>query len=101
MSFIISRYRVDLKRFPALTNIDYHLANLTSGGCLLIPTGWTFHENSLDTTVTIIHNLHHQRAIHLDTYDINTCTSTNTYDRSFTLDQINWSALDNEPLSLK
>jgi len=58
--------RVDLNQFPALVNIDYHIANLTAGDCLFIPSGWIFQERSLDSTIAIIFNIHHKQALNVD-----------------------------------
>lgn len=94
----LSPSSVDLNQFPAFANIEYHVANITAGDCLLIPSGWIFQERSSDSTISIIYNLDHQQAIDVD---LNTLEACQTYDPSFTLDQIDWSSIDNEPHSLK
>jgi hypothetical protein len=93
--------RVDFNQFPALANINYHIANLTAGDCLFIPSGWIFQERSLDSTIAIIYNIHHNQALNVDLNAVETCLINNKYDSSFTLDQIDWSNTENEPQSLK
>jgi hypothetical protein len=92
---------VDLDQFPALANVDYHVANLSSGDCGFIPSGWVFQERSLESTVTIIYNIHHKRAGYVDASELQTCSSSTPYDPSFTLDQVDWSMLEHEPQNLK
>ncbi|UJR21880.1 hypothetical protein I4U23_024953 [Adineta vaga] len=93
--------KVDFNQFPQLANVEYHITNLTAGDCLLIPVHWIFHERSLDSTISIIHNIHHKQALNIDLNEIQTCTESNTYDASFTLDNINWANTENEPQNLK
>ncbi len=92
---------MDFDEFPALANIDYHIANLTSGDCLLIPSGWIFQERSEDSSISVIYNIDHKQALNVDFNAVKTCETSNKYDRSFTLDQIDWSHADNEPKNLK
>ena len=90
-----------MKQFPALANIDYHTANLTAGDCLFIPSGWILQERSLDTSISIIYNIDHTQAVNVDLNAVQTCSTSNNYDASFTLDHIDWSAMDEEPRNLK
>ena len=94
-------FRVDLKQYPALADIEYHVANLTAGDCLFIPSGWIFQERSPDNTMTVLFNINHQRAVHLESAEIEHCAQTAVEDPSFTVDQIDWSMLDHEPQNLK
>ncbi len=72
--------------------------NLTAGDCLLIPSGWILQERSVDSSISIIYNIDHKQALNVDLNAVQTC---DTYDSSFTLDQIDWSHVDNEPRNLK
>ena len=87
---------MDFNEFPALENIDYHIANLTAGDCLLIPSGWIFQERSEDSSISIIYNIDHKQATSADLNAVQTCETNNKYDSSFTLDQIDWSHSDTE-----
>ncbi|CAF1381138.1 unnamed protein product [Adineta steineri] len=89
--------RVDFDLFPSLANIDYHIANLTSGDCLFIPNHWYFQERSLENTITIVYNIKHQQALNIDVNELKTCPE---YDPTFTLDQIDWS-VERHPQSFK
>jgi hypothetical protein len=89
--------RVDLNQFPALADIDYHLANLTSGDCLFIPTGWVFQDRSIENTIAVIYNINHQQALNVDVNELKMCAE---YDLTFTIDQIDWST-EHEPMSFK
>jgi hypothetical protein len=89
--------RVDFDQFPALANIDYHIANLTSGDCLFIPNNWIFQERSFENTIAIVYNIKHQQALHVDGNELKSCA---TYDATFTLDQIDWS-VERQPQSFK
>ena len=77
--------------------MDYHTANLTSGDCLFIPSDWVFQERSLENTISVIYNIKHRQALHIDTNELKTCPA---YDDTFTLDQIDWS-VDRHPQSFK
>jgi hypothetical protein len=89
--------RVDFDQFPALADIDYHLANLTSGDCLFIPSHWVFQERSFEKTMSIIYNIKHRHALNVDKKELQTCSE---YDATFTLDQIDWSG-EHYPTSFK
>ena len=90
-------WRVDFDLFPALVNVDYHTANLTSGDCLFIPSNWIFQERSLENTIAVIYNIRHQHALNIDINELKTCPD---YDGTFTLDQIDWSN-EHQPQSFK
>ncbi|CAF3760851.1 unnamed protein product, partial [Rotaria sp. Silwood1] len=92
---------VDFNQYPELENIDYYVTNLTAGDCLFIPNGWIFQERSLDNTISIIYNIHHKQALNIDINDIKHCSTSNTFEFPLTLDQIDWSNIDNEPQNLK
>ncbi|CAF4084407.1 unnamed protein product [Rotaria magnacalcarata] len=81
--------KVDLDQFPAFANIDYHIADLKSGDCLFIPNSWLFQERTLKDTISVIYNIKHHQALHLDADQLNTCSN---YDPTFTLDQVVWPA---------
>ncbi|UJR27910.1 hypothetical protein I4U23_009171 [Adineta vaga] len=89
--------RVDFDLFPAFNNVEYHLANLTSGDCLFIPNSWVFQERSMEHTISVIYNIKHQHALKIDANELKQCSD---YDATFTLDQIDWSA-DRQPQSFK
>jgi len=89
--------RVDFDQFPALANIDYHIANLTSGDCLFIPSNWIFQERSFENTISVTYNIKHKIALNIDVKELETCE---TYDATFTLDQIDWSA-ERQPVSFR
>ncbi len=93
--------RVDFNQFPALENVDYHVANLTAGDCLFIPVNWIFQERSLDSTISIIYNIHHKQALDIDLNQVQTCSTSDTFDGSFTLDQVDWPSMENEPQNFK
>ncbi|CAF1253802.1 unnamed protein product [Adineta steineri] len=93
--------RVDFDQFPEFTNIEYHVANLTAGDCLFIPINWVFQERSLDNTITVIYNIHHKQALNIDLNQIETCSKDDSYDSSFTLDQIDWASMQNEPRNFR
>ncbi len=86
-----------MNQFPALAGIDYHLANLTSGDCLFIPSDWVFQDRSIENTIAVIYNIKHQQALNVDVKELNMCPE---YDPTFTLDQIDWS-IENESMSFK
>ncbi len=86
-----------MNQFPALAEIDYHLANLTSGDCLFIPSGWVFQDRSLENTIAVIYHIKHQQALNVDIQELKMCPK---YDPTFTLDQIDWS-IENESMSFK
>lgn len=92
-----SVFRVDFDRFPALAEVDYHLANLTSGDCLLIPSGWIFQERSLENGIAILYNIKHHLAATITSEELGTCAE---YDPTFTLDQIDWST-EHAPTNFK
>ncbi|CAF4931983.1 unnamed protein product, partial [Rotaria sp. Silwood1] len=97
----INPEKVDFNQYPELENIDYYVTNLTAGDCLFIPNGWIFQERSLDNTISIIYNIHHKQALNIDINDIKHCSTSNTFEFPLTLDQIDWSNIDNEPQNLK
>ncbi len=90
-------FRVDFDEFPALANVDYHIANLTSGDCLFVPSNWIFQERSFENTISVVYNIKHRQALNIDVSELKTCP---TYDATFTLDQIDWSA-ERQPQSFK
>ncbi len=92
---------MDFNQFPALANINYYVANLTAGDCLFVPSGWIFQERSLNSTISIIYHIHHQQALTIDLNAVETCSRSNQYDSSFTLDEIEWSTVENESPNLK
>lgn len=77
------------------------MTNLTAGDCLLIPNEWLFQERSLDNTISIIYNIHHKHALTVDLNEIENCLKSNTLDSSFTLDQIDWASIENQPKNLR
>ncbi|CAF1202120.1 unnamed protein product [Rotaria sordida] len=81
--------KIDFDEFPAFANIDYHIANLKSGDCLFIPSSWIFQERTFENTISVIYNIKHQQALNIDINQLKNCS---TYDATFTLDQIDWSA---------
>ncbi|CAF0826043.1 unnamed protein product [Adineta ricciae] len=89
--------RVDFDQFPALADVEYHVANLTSGDCIFIPSSWTFQERSLEHTFSVIYNVKHRRALNIDVKELTECAD---YDPTFTLDQIDWS-VERQPQSFK
>lgn len=89
--------RVDLKTFPALADIDHHVANLTAGDCLFVPNDWIFQERSTENTISVIYNIKHGQALNVDKEELNNCPK---YDPTFTLDQIDWS-VERHPQSFK
>lgn len=89
--------RVDLNRFPALAEVEYHLANLTSGDCLLVPSGWIFQERALENSIAVIYNIKHHMASTISPKELETCAE---YDPTFTLDQIDWST-EQAPMNFK
>jgi len=90
--------RVDFNKFPAFADIDYYGANLTSGDCLFVPSSWIFQERSIGSTISVIYNINHEHALEVNLNDDKTCSS---FDSSFTLDQIDWASIENEPPNLK
>jgi hypothetical protein len=92
---------VDFNQFPALANIAYHVANLTAGDCLFIPHNWIFQERSLDNTISIIYNIHHKQALSVDLNEIQKCSTSDSFDPSITLDQLDWSSTENQPQNLR
>ncbi|CAF1099452.1 unnamed protein product [Rotaria sordida] len=81
--------KIDFDQFPAFANIDYHIANLKSGDCLFIPSSWIFQERTFENTISVIYNIKHHQALNIDINQLKNCS---TYDATFTLDQIDWSA---------
>ncbi|CAF3990821.1 unnamed protein product [Rotaria sordida] len=75
-------YLVSIKK-----NVDYYVTNLTAG-------------RSLDNTTSIICNIHHKQALNIDVNEVKSCSTRNTLDSSFTLDQIDWSTMENGPQNL-
>ncbi len=67
----------------------------------MIPSGWIFQERSEDSSISIIYNIDHKQALNVDLNAVQMCETSNTYDSSFTLDQIDWSHADNGPRNLK
>ncbi|CAF4304061.1 unnamed protein product, partial [Rotaria sordida] len=82
-------------------NVDYYVTNLTAGDCLFISNGLIFQGCSLDNTTSIICNIHHKQALNIDVNEVKSCSTRNTFDSSFTLDQIDWSTMENGPQNLK
>lgn len=90
-------FRVDFDQFPALAEVDYHLANLTSGDCLLIPSSWVFQERSLENSIAVLYNIRHHQAVTITPEELEACAE---YDPTFTLDQIDWS-IERAPTNFK
>ncbi|CAF1036633.1 unnamed protein product [Rotaria sordida] len=97
----INLEKVDFNQYPELENIDYYVTNLTAGDCLFIPNEWIFQERSLDKTISIIYNIDHKQILNINIDEIKICSTKNIFDSSFTLDQIDWSKMENEPQNLK
>ncbi|CAF0818457.1 unnamed protein product [Adineta ricciae] len=93
--------KVNFNQFPMLKDVDYHVTNLTAGDCIFIPVHWIFHERSFDSTIAVVYSIHHKQALNVDLNEIQTCSNSNKYDRSFTLDQVDFSSTGNEAPSLK
>ena len=96
-SIFFSFCRVDLNAFPALTDIDYHLANLTAGDCLFIPNEWIFQERSTENAISVLYNIKHGQALNIDVDELKNCPD---YDPTFTLDQVDWS-VERHPQNFK
>lgn len=89
-----------MDQYPALANIEYHVANVSAGDCLLIPSQWAFQERSLEATITIVYSLSHQQMLMIDSDETERCLNSTQYDENFTVDQIDWTA-ERQPPSLK
>ncbi|CAF1333755.1 unnamed protein product [Rotaria sordida] len=60
-----------------------------------------FQGRSLDNTTSIICNIHHKQTLNIDVNEVKSCSTRNTFDSLFTLDQIDWSTMENGPQNLK
>ncbi|CAF5008089.1 unnamed protein product, partial [Rotaria socialis] len=89
--------QVDLNQYPELENIEYHVANLTAGDCIFIPSQWIFQERSLDNTISILYNINHKQALQLNLQELKTCSESDPLDSSLTLDRIDWTAIESDP----
>ncbi|CAF3889597.1 unnamed protein product [Rotaria sordida] len=59
-----------------------------------------FQGRSLDNTTSIICNIHHKQTLNIDVNEVKSCSTRNTFDSLFTLDQIDWSTMENGPQNL-
>lgn len=90
-----------MNQHPELANVDYYVANLTAGDCLFVPNEWVFQERSLDNIISVLYNMRHAKTAAIDLNELENCVKSDTSDSSFTLDLIDWAAIESEPQNLR